>query len=94
MKIFGLAAASPLLTRRPGARLFRPMTLVTPRSCSACPERAVTDTGTSCRFSDRFWAVTTTSSMVASSDDCAIAAPAETANAAQLANKIDLILIP
>jgi hypothetical protein len=74
MKIRGLAALSSVLICRPGDR---------PDSASTSPTRwffnwsavkAVTETGTSWRFSARFWAVTT----ISSSDvvSCAKAWPA------------------
>ncbi len=76
----------------------RPMsaTLVTCRASSACSEKAVIETGVSCRFSDRLRAVTTTSSRPVTPSgagaDCAHAAGAIAAPHSRLATRSALAL--
>ena len=52
------------VTVRPEVSLERSLMSFTPLSCSSCLFTTVTTMGTSCRFSFRFWAVTTMVSTV------------------------------
>ncbi len=70
MKMRGLAAVSSVLICRPGARFDRSRMVETWRSCRVWAERAVTETGTSWRFSARFWAVTITSCTAGGASGC------------------------
>src|ERR1700722_13240346 len=46
------------VTVSPGVRMVMLLMSVTPESLSCCPDKAITEIGTSCRFSERFSAVT------------------------------------
>ena len=64
MRAVVVASDAVEVTVRPEVSLARSLMSRTPLSCSSCLFTTVTTMGTSCRFSFRFWAVTTTVSTV------------------------------
>ncbi len=63
------------VTVRPGVRMVMLLMSVTPESLSCCPDNAITEIGTSCKFSERFSAVTMISVRVGELDASSAARP-------------------